>query len=151
MLYAGITQTIKDFFSSRTLFYVHCTISSFSENKEAKKIQHILPWSIGKLRVPCGFLCMTWIYVVECMTIVKSCNTRQKWPIQYRNDWNKVTKRHHILHDKNAQNNTKIPETKSQKHKTGHSNVQFSDIYKSLHSKWPRNHTKKRTIPLIKK
>ena len=54
----------------------------------------------------------------------------------------KVTKAHRILQDKTTK-------TKSQKHTTIHSTVEYSDSYSSLNSAVPKNKTKSKTIPLL--
>ena len=63
-----------------------------------------------------------------------------------QNEQNKVKKTHHILQDKNGQNETKTTKTKSQKHKIAHITVQYSDSYKSIHSTVSKKHTKTKTI-----
>ena len=93
------------------------------------------------IRVYHGFSCSDWYYVVVCTTIVQPCSTRQKQSEKDKNNRNKFTKTHHILQDKNDQKKTKVIPKNSQKHKMVHSNVQFSDSYKSLHSIVPKNHT----------
>ena len=72
--------------------------------------------------------------------------------MSYKTKMTKTKSQKHTIYyvrDKNDQNRTKITETKSQKDMIIHSNVQYGDSYKSLHSTAPKNHTKTKTIPLI--
>ena len=55
----------------------------------------------------------------------------------------KVTKKHHILLDKNERN--KVTKTQD----GANSTVQYSGSYKSMHSIVPKNNTKTKTISLI--
>ena len=56
---------------------------------------------------------------------------------------------HHILQDKKRPKQDKNDQKKSQKHTTIHSNIQYSDRYKSLHGPVQTKHTNTKTIPLI--
>ena len=101
------------------------------------------------------------------MNILLPCTTGQKqWNQGNENarrddkDQNKVMKIRQKL-QKHSHKNTpyttrqkspkqdKDDKKKSQKHKNTHSNIQYSNSYKLVHSIVPKNHTNIKKIPLI--